>query len=93
MNSKTPKAGWFIVDIIEPTKDQLSNYKEEITKSSSSKDKPRVFKKAIIQETSDEKEFPKNSIWMMGETPGLLINFFGEKVIMVQEKDLYARID
>ena len=93
MNKKTPKLGWFIVDIIEPTKEQLSNYKEEITKSSSSKDKPRIFKKAIIQQTSNQTEFPKDSVWMMGETPGMLINFFGEKVIMVQEKDLYARIN
>jgi hypothetical protein len=29
---------------------------------------------------------------MMGESPGIKINFFGEKITAIQEKDLYARI-
>lgn len=61
--------------------------------SSSSADSPRIFKKAIIRNTFDEEKYPVDSVWMMGESPGMKINFFGEKIIEIQEKDLHARID
>lgn len=87
--------GWFFVEIEKPTQPQLDSYYKvngEV-RSSNSAGTPVEFKKAIIKHTCDEARFPIDSVWMMGEAPGIKINFFGEKITAIQEKDLYARID
>lgn len=92
--SKTLKP-FFSVEVIKPTAEELKSYYEdtgEIKLSSSAQNSPREFKKAKILSTYNEKKYPVGSIWMMGESPGLKINFFGDKIIMIQKKDLYARI-
>lgn len=98
MNSKNFKTveGIFFVDIEKPTEKQIGSYYAntgEIKSSSSNANTPRIFKKATILNTFDEKKYPVGSVWMMGESPGMKINFFGNKVMAIQEKDLYARID
>jgi len=92
---KQTKEGWFSVEIETPSADVLDRYYSngDLKVPSSSKESPRVFKKAKIKHTFDEVKFPTGSVWMMGESPGMKINFFGEKLIMIQEKDLYARLD
>jgi len=83
------------VDIIEPTQNEIDKYYEktgEFKLSSSSQKSVIIFKKAIIKETFNEKKYPVNSEWMMGESPGIKGMFFGEPVILIQEKDLYKRL-
>lgn len=88
--------GWFFVEIEKPTQAQLDSYYKttgEVRSSTKSAGSPVEFKKAIIKHTCDESKYPIDSVWMMGEVPGIKINFFGEKITAIQEKDLYARID
>lgn len=90
------KEGWFTVEIIQPNKEELKSYyinTGEIETSSQSESSPRIFKKAIILSTFDEDKYPLNSVWMMGESPGIKVNFFGKKIILIKESDLYERID
>lgn len=96
LNKYTPIEGWFFVDIERPSQAQLDSYYSntgEIKSSGSSAGAPVPFKKATINSTYDENRFPIGSTWMMGQSPGIVINFFGEKIIAIQEKDLYARLD
>lgn len=96
MSKYTTAEGIFYVSIEEPTKKQVKSYYDktgEIESSGTNSNAPKTFKKATILHTFDEKKYPINSLWMMGESPGLIINFFGDKLIMIQEKDLYARIN
>ncbi|MFT6125889.1 MAG: hypothetical protein ACJAVA_000331 [Flavobacteriaceae bacterium] len=95
MNRYKTQEGLFFVEIVKPTKDQIESYysnNNEFKSTGSSEDNPRVFKKAIIKNTFCVEKYPVDSEWMMGEVPGMKINFFGEKLIMIQEKDVYARI-
>lgn len=94
-NYKTVNS-WFFVDIEKPSQTQIDSYYSntgEIKSSGSSAGAPVIFKRATIKHTFDEEQFPVGSVWMMGESPGITINFFGEKLTAIQEKDLYARID
>lgn len=95
-NKYTPIEGWFFVDIEKASQAQLDSYYSntgEIKSSGSSAGAPVEFKKATINFTCNEEEYPVGSVWMMGQSPGITINFFGEKLVAIQEKDLYARID
>lgn len=94
-NIKSTVDGLFFVDIEAPSQEAIDSYYDSSgdIKSSSDKNGPRVFKKATILHTWNEKKFPIGSVWMMGESPGMTINFFGKKFTAIQEKDLYARID
>jgi hypothetical protein len=92
----TTEEGIFYVDIVKPSQKEIDSYYKntgEIQSSSSSADTPRTFQKAVIKSTWNEDLYPIDSIWMMGESPGMSVNFFGEKITMIQQKDLYARID
>lgn len=83
------------VEIIKPTQEDLDAYYKntgEIKISGTSQNAPREFKKAKVISTYNDKKYPIDSVWMMGESPGMKINFFGDKIIMIQKKDLYARI-
>lgn len=96
MNKYTTEEGRFFVDIEKASQEELDKYYSstgEIKPSSSSKSSLREFKKAIIKSTFDEINYPVGSIWIMGESPGIGINFFGEKITVIQQKDLYARIN
>lgn len=92
---KNTVEGLLFVDIQAPTQEEIDSYYSSAgeIKSTSDKNAPRIFKKATILHTWDEEKFPKESVWMMGESPGMTINFFGKKFTAIQEKDLYARID
>lgn len=95
MNLNKTLKPFFSVEITKPTTEEINLYYEntgDIKISSSSQNSPREFKKAKILSTYNEKKYPVGSVWMMGESPGLKINFFGDKIIMIQKKDLYARI-
>ena len=93
---KTEEPNLF-VDIISPTQEDINGYYKdngEIRSSSAaSSSKPREFKRAIIKSTFDEERYPVGTEWIMGESPGITANFFGEKVIIIKTKDLYARIE
>ena len=96
LNKYTTEDSLFFVDIIEPSTEEVNNYYSntgEIKSSGSSKNNPKIFKKAIIKFTCDAYNYPIDSEWIMGESPGTTINFFGEKLILIQQKDLYARIN
>lgn len=83
------------VEIINPTQKELDKYYQdtgEMKISSSSQNSPREFKKAKIKKTFNNKKFPIDSVWMMGESPGIKVNFFGKKIIIIQKRDLYERI-
>lgn len=91
-----PVEGRFFVEIQSPTEKEINEYYTntgEIKSSSTSASSPRIFKRATILNTSNHTQYPVGSVWMMGESPGMKINFFGEKIIEIQEKDLHARID
>lgn len=95
MSKYKTREGILFVEIVKPTSEQVNSYYSntgEFKTSGNSDDNPRVFKKAIIKHTFCEDKFPLDSEWIMGEVPGMKINFFGEKLILLQEKDLYARI-
>lgn len=86
----------FFVEIVKPTPEQVKSFYAKNTgeiKSSDSANAPKEFKKAIIKHTCNEEKYPIDSVWMMGESPGIKINFFGDLITAIQEKDLYARID
>lgn len=91
-NRKQMEEGLFLVDFIEPTKEQIESYYVK-NKEMKSGNGPKTYKKAVILHTSDETKYPVGSTWMIGETPGNIINFFGEKFIEIQTRDLHARID
>lgn len=87
--------GIFIVDIEKPTEKDIKKYYDttgEIRSSSKSASSPREYQKATILHTFDEEKYPIDSIWMMNDVPGSVINFFGERLIEIQERDLHARI-
>lgn len=94
MSEFVTEEGWFFVDIIEPTKEQVKEYYKNTgeIESSSTNDKPRIFKKAVIRATFDEEKYPIGSEWMIGETLGMKINYMGNKIMLIKQKDLYARI-
>lgn len=87
---------WLVVDILKPTEEEENIYyiknNELKSSDSASNSSPRVFKQATIKQTFDEVKYPLESTWMMGESNGVTINFFGDKLVMIQTKDLYARI-
>lgn len=86
---------FLFVEIIKPTQEELSLYYKntgDIKISNTSQNAPREFKKAVIVSTYNDTKYPKGSVWIMGESPGMKINFFGSKIIIIQKKDLYARI-
>ena len=93
MNKYTPTEGKFFVTITESTPKEQNKFYTETGEMKSAGSGIRVFKRAEILYTSDEKTFPVGSFWMIGETPGLIINYFGEKIVEIQEKDIHARID
>lgn len=96
MSKYNMKEGWLSVEIIYPSKEEVKSYYSntgEIETSSQSDTSPRVFKKAIILNTFNEDIIPTNSVWIIGETPGMKVNFFGEKLILIKESDLYGRIN
>lgn len=84
------------VEITKPTQKELDAYYKntgEIKISNSSQNSPREFKKARVISTYNKKKYPIGSVWMMGESPGMKINFFGDQVVMIQDKDLYAQVE
>ena len=96
MSNYKMEEGKLSVEIIKPSQKEIKSYYTntgEIETSSQSESSPRVFKKAIILSTFDSINYPVNSSWIMGESPGMKVNFFGEKLVLIQQKDLYARID
>jgi len=94
MNKYKMQEGRFLVEIEKPTKEQVESYwlANNEFKSMDASNDPKVFKKATIKHTFSEEKYPIDSVWMMGESPGIIINFFGEKLTMIQEKDLHAQI-
>lgn len=88
---------WLKVEITKSQKEDLENYYKnsgELRSSSSANSSgPRSFQKAKIINTFDKEKYPMDSEWMIGETPGQIINFFGEKITLIQQKDLYERIE
>ena len=87
---------WLYIDIIKPTEEETDSYysrNNEMKTSSTAQGSPSAFKIAKIVHTFDEAKYPIGSTFMMGEVPGTKINFFGEKIIMIQKSNLYARID
>lgn len=92
---KHTKGSWLFVTIEAPSKEVVNEYYEttgEMPSKSGSANSPREFKKATIEHTFNQLEYPKGSVWMMGESPGMKINYFGQKIIAIQEKDIYARV-
>ena len=88
--------GIFYVDIECPSKEEIASYftnNDEFQTTSTTAATPRVMQRATILHTCNETTHPIGSIWMMGESPGMTINYFGEKLTMIQLKDIYARID
>ena len=86
----------FYVDIERPSKEEINSYytdNDEFQSTSNTASTPRVMQKATILHTCNETTHPIGSVWMMGESPGTLINYFGEKLTMIQLKDIYARIN
>lgn len=95
LNNFNTKEPWLYVEITWPTKEQVDNYYKntgEMKVSDTSPDAPRIFKRAKILHTFNEKNYPINSEWMIGEVTGMKINYFGVQYIAIQEKDLYARL-
>ena len=96
MNFKNTAKPFLFVEITKPTQEELDLYykdSSEIKFTGSSQNAPREFKKATVVSTYNNKKYPIDSVWMMGESPGMKINFFGDKITMIQKKDLYARIN
>ena len=90
LNNLKSQQPWLYVSIIEPTNQEKESYYDSENELRSS-DTPRIFKKATILHTFDDDKYPKGSEWMMGESPGMKVNYFGKKYTIIQEKDLYKR--
>ena len=88
--------GRLFVDIKRPAKKEAKKlYLEntgDLPVAENDQRAPRLFQEAKILHTSDETMYPVGSRWMIGETPGIVINFFGEKYIEIRESDLHAQI-
>ena len=93
MSKFVPENPWLFVEITKPSSEEIKKYSEGTIKSSANTEADRFFKKAKIVATYSERKYPIDSIWMMGESDGMKINYFGTKITMVQRKDLYARIE
>ena len=96
MNSYKTQDGKLFVRITKPTSDEISRYYKtsgEFKTTGNSEDNPRVCKKATIEHTFCDEQYPVGSEWIMGESPGMKINFFGEKIVMIQDRDIHARIN
>ena len=87
MSKYTTVPGLFYVEIEDAPKS------DAITSSRNTASAEKKLKKVTILHTFDDEKYPVGSVWMMGEVPGMKLNFFGEKFIAIQEKDLYARIN
>lgn len=87
MSKYTTVEGKLFVDIEEAPK------VGGITSSNSSVTGVVKFKKAIIKHTFDEEKYPIDSQWIMGEAPGMKGTFFGEELVVIEERNLYARIN
>jgi len=87
---------WLYVEVTKPTTEEIESYyskNDEMKTSGSAQGAISVFKKVEIIHTFSNKKYPIGSIWMIGEVPGIKINFFGEKLTMIQKTNLYARIN
>lgn len=80
---------WLYVDITSPTKEQTES--GEIGSKNSS-NAPRIFQKAKILHTFDNDKYPVDSEWMIGDTPPMIVNYFGTTYQLIQRKNLYARL-
>ncbi len=82
------------VAITQSTKEHLDKYNEGNLRSSSSANSsgPRSFQKALVLNSFDLEKYPKDSEWMIGDAPGQEVNFFGERITIITDLNLYERI-
>ena len=78
---------WLIVKIEHPEKKDRTT----ISLPTSAQSGKRVFKRATIVHTFDERLYPKNSSHIMGEEEPLKIDYFGEELLMTKSTNLYGR--
>jgi len=64
----------------------------EIKVSKTSVESSRVFKTAKIVNTFDEELYPVDSEWIMGESPGMKVEYAGIERTYIKDIDLYERI-
>ena len=93
MSKYKTQAPWLFVEITEPTEQQISEFYGGIIPDSKSKNYIRAFKTAEIKSSYDESLYKTGTKWMMGDNPELTVNYLGEKIKMIQDRHLYARID
>lgn len=87
--------GILFVELTKPTPKHLDQYYKNTGKikvSENSSSSPRQYQKAKILFTFDEEKYPVGSVWVVGETPGITISFFGEELTEIRQMDLRARI-
>jgi hypothetical protein len=95
MTKYKTEEGKLFVEIIPPTQEEVNNYYRssgEFKSTGNSDANQREFKTAKIKHTFDEVKYPIDSIWIMGESPGMKVNYRGEKIIIISKNDLYARV-
>lgn len=81
------------VEIVAPTKEQIDAYHKKTGElPSTGEQAPRIFKKATILSTYNEETIPVGSEWIIGTTEGIKVNYFGNKITVIQASDLYSRI-
>ncbi len=81
---------WLHIELEKPTKEQEDSFYEGKIRGSK---QASVFRKAIITKTFSEAKFPLNSVWMIGDSDPMEVNFFGERILLVQEMQLYDRVE
>lgn len=87
---------WLFVEIEKPSQEQIDSYYKntgELKSTTETAESPRIYKIATIKNTFDNVQYPVGSVWMMGDTPGIKVNFFGQQILKIQDRNLYARLD
>ena len=91
--SKT-KEPFLFVKVTKPTEKQLLEYYGGgLIPSETSENYGKPFQVAEILVTYDTEKYKVGEKWMIGDAPSMKVNFFGEKVEIIQDRNTYGKID
>lgn len=91
MTSKMTQDPWLVVEIQSPSKEEVEAYYSgsNVYETKDNKDAARVFKKATILKTFDENTYPIGAEVIVGEKPGMKVNFFGQGRTYINKNEIY----
>lgn len=91
MSTKLTQDPWLEVKIYTPSKEEIDSYYKgsNVYENPESKDAARVFKKAKILKTFDGFSYPVGCKVIVGEKPGMKVNFFGQEKVYINKNEIY----